>query len=93
MGIPADVIMGTVAFVIFGCVLNLGMYTFIKSKYKNERRSALAQRKYDVEMREQRRLACLLPPMAVFLMWLTWVCCWLHQWHPLVRPIKLKEGG
>ena len=39
-----------------------------------------------------RSLACLLPPLGVFLMWLTWVCCWLHQWHPLIRPIKLKEA-
>mmetsp|Transcript_19450 Transcript_19450/g.22249 ORF Transcript_19450/g.22249 Transcript_19450/m.22249 type:complete len:82 (-) Transcript_19450:159-404(-) len=29
--------------------------------------------------------------ISVFSMWLFWLCAWLHQWHPLIKPIY--EGG
>lgn len=25
--------------------------------------------------------------IAVFASWLFWVCAWMHQWHPLIKPI------
>eukprot|EP00540_Astrosyne_radiata_P009170 CAMPEP_0116822670 /NCGR_PEP_ID=MMETSP0418-20121206/397_1 /TAXON_ID=1158023 /ORGANISM="Astrosyne radiata, Strain 13vi08-1A" /LENGTH=75 /DNA_ID=CAMNT_0004450809 /DNA_START=52 /DNA_END=279 /DNA_ORIENTATION=- len=25
--------------------------------------------------------------VAIFFMWLFWICAWLHQWHPLIKPI------
>eukprot|EP00979_Chaetoceros_neogracilis_P010079 scaffold2368_cov289-Chaetoceros_neogracile.AAC.4 len=29
--------------------------------------------------------------IAVFFSWMFWLCAWLHQWHPLIKPIY--EGG
>lgn len=25
--------------------------------------------------------------IAVFFSWIFWLCAWLHQWHPLIKPI------
>lgn len=25
--------------------------------------------------------------LSTFSMWLFWVCAWVHQWHPLIKPI------
>merc|ERR1719253_1135838 len=34
----------------------------------------------------QRSLTFVLIPIAVFCLWLMWICTWLAQWHPIPRP-------
>ena len=33
-----------------------------------------------------RSLVWLLSFLAIFCMWLMWICMWLMQWHPVVVP-------
>jgi len=32
-------------------------------------------------------IAQIVVTISVFAMWLFWICAWLHQWHPLIKPI------
>merc|ERR1711966_176170 len=32
-------------------------------------------------------IANVVVVISTFAMWLFWLCAWMHQWHPLIKPI------
>lgn len=70
--IPTPVIAGTVGYLVLALVL-LGL---IRSSISTGMMS-----------KDNAAIGNVVVTVATFSMWLFWLCAWLHQWHPLIKPI------
>ena len=32
------------------------------------------------------QIVAVVVPTLTFFTWLLWLCAWMHQWHPLLKP-------
>jgi len=74
--VPAPVMNGTVTFFSIALVLMV---------------ATVFGRLVGCVSKDMTYVALVLYPLAAFCSWLLWVCCWMHQWHPLVYPIYPQE--
>ncbi len=44
-----------------------------------------------ISVSENRRLAFIVVTMAIFCMWLHWVCAYMHQMNPIIQPTPEGE--
>jgi V-type H+-transporting ATPase subunit e len=72
MAIPSTIVTGTVSYLIVGAVLMAVVFSS---------RSSGALSKDNAE------IATVVISIATFATWLFWLCAWMHQWHPLIKPI------
>jgi V-type H+-transporting ATPase subunit e len=70
--IPGPLITGTIGYLLLG-VLALG------GVFGGRATGALSK--------DDAAIGNVVVTVATFSMWLFWICAWLHQWHPLIKPI------
>lgn len=66
---------GTIIFTIIGVCACVGSVFYVGKQSKDQ------QSRY-----ENRLLAFLVSTMAVFCMWLQWICAYMHQMNPIISP-------
>jgi V-type H+-transporting ATPase subunit e len=72
MAIPSAIATGTVLYLIMGAVL-LGLVFMARLTGRLSKDNA--------------EIGNVVVTIATFSMWLFWFCAWMHQWHPLIKPI------
>ena len=72
MAIPAAIITGTIGYIVLG-LIGLGLI------FSSRATGALSK--------DNAEIGNVVVTIATFSMWLFWLCAWLHQWHPLIKPI------
>jgi V-type H+-transporting ATPase subunit e len=72
MSIPGPVITGTIAYLLLGVIAIGAVFT---------------ARAAGVLNKDDAGIGNVVVTIATFAMWLFWLCAWLHQWHPLIKPI------
>jgi V-type H+-transporting ATPase subunit e len=72
MSIPPTLIKGTIAYLVMGLVC-VGF--------------VFSSRSSGVLSKDNAAIANVVISIATFAMWLFWLCAWMHQWHPLIKPI------
>ncbi|KAL9181966.1 hypothetical protein ACHAXT_012309 [Thalassiosira profunda] len=72
MSIPSPVATGTFLYLILGAVL-LGL--------------VFASRLTGRVSKDNADIANVVVVIATISTWLFWCCAWMHQWHPLIKPI------
>ena len=72
MEIPTTIISGSIGYVVLLCVA-LGAIQSSKAT------GMLSKDNADI--------GNVVVSIATFSMWLFWLCAWMHQWHPLIKPI------
>eukprot|EP00339_Tiarina_fusa_P011926 CAMPEP_0117036468 /NCGR_PEP_ID=MMETSP0472-20121206/25833_1 /TAXON_ID=693140 ORGANISM="Tiarina fusus, Strain LIS" /NCGR_SAMPLE_ID=MMETSP0472 /ASSEMBLY_ACC=CAM_ASM_000603 /LENGTH=75 /DNA_ID=CAMNT_0004746237 /DNA_START=58 /DNA_END=285 /DNA_ORIENTATION=+ len=72
MTIPSTLITGSIAYLVLGVVL-LGLVFSMRSLGKLSKDDAA--------------IGNVVVVICTVAMWLFWACAWLHQWHPLIKPI------
>eukprot|EP00538_Stauroneis_constricta_P005407 CAMPEP_0119558054 /NCGR_PEP_ID=MMETSP1352-20130426/9953_1 /TAXON_ID=265584 /ORGANISM="Stauroneis constricta, Strain CCMP1120" /LENGTH=75 /DNA_ID=CAMNT_0007605275 /DNA_START=63 /DNA_END=290 /DNA_ORIENTATION=- len=72
MTIPAALVVGSLAYLALG-VLGLFVVFGMKSAGKLSKDDA--------------GTGVVVVVTATISMWLFWFCAWMHQWHPLIKPI------
>eukprot|EP00569_Conticribra_weissflogii_P003309 CAMPEP_0171327696 /NCGR_PEP_ID=MMETSP0878-20121228/188_1 /TAXON_ID=67004 /ORGANISM="Thalassiosira weissflogii, Strain CCMP1336" /LENGTH=75 /DNA_ID=CAMNT_0011827489 /DNA_START=142 /DNA_END=369 /DNA_ORIENTATION=- len=72
MSIPAPVATGTFLYLILGAVL-LGLI--------------FASRLTGRLTKDNAEIANVVVIIGTISTWLFWLCAWMHQWHPLIKPI------
>ena len=72
MSIPGPLFVGTLCYFCLLVVLIGGIY--------GSRASGLLSK-------DNAAIGNVVASIAVFAMWLFWLCAWMHQWHPLITPI------
>lgn len=70
--IPGPVITGTIGYLLLACLAIGGVFVSRASGLLSKDNAAIGN---------------IVITIAVFSMWLFWLCAWLHQWHPLITPI------
>lgn len=70
--IPGTLITGTIGYLLLACLL-IG--------------SVFVSRASGLLSKDNAAIGNIVISIAVFAMWLFWMCAWLHQWHPLIKPI------
>jgi V-type H+-transporting ATPase subunit e len=76
MTVPAPIITGTIVYAVIGALAFAGLFGARSSGMMSKDNAAIGH---------------VVVSIAVFATWLFWLCAWLHQWHPLIKP--LYEGG
>ena len=72
MSIPSTVITGTIGFLLL-CALSIG--------------AVQTSRATGMMSKDNADIGNVIVGIASFSMWLFWLCAWMHQWHPLIKPI------
>jgi V-type H+-transporting ATPase subunit e len=72
MTIPATIITGTIGYFVLAA-LCIGL--------------VFSSRATGMLSKDNASIANVVVSLAVFSMWLFWLCAWMHQWHPLIKPI------
>jgi V-type H+-transporting ATPase subunit e len=72
MAVPAMIIKGTIAYLVLGLVCLGGIFSTRSSNLLSKDNAAIAN---------------VVVSICTFSMWLFWLCAWMHQWHPLIKPI------
>eukprot|EP00551_Chaetoceros_affinis_P003339 CAMPEP_0203636674 /NCGR_PEP_ID=MMETSP0088-20131115/3175_2 /ASSEMBLY_ACC=CAM_ASM_001087 /TAXON_ID=426623 /ORGANISM="Chaetoceros affinis, Strain CCMP159" /LENGTH=75 /DNA_ID=CAMNT_0050490883 /DNA_START=54 /DNA_END=281 /DNA_ORIENTATION=- len=72
MEIPAPIITGTIIYAFLGAILLLGVTGALMTGAMSKDNASIGY---------------VVITVAVFAMWMFWLCAWLHQWHPLISPI------
>lgn len=72
MAIPSQIATGSVLYLIMGVVL-LGLI--------------FASRLTGRLSKDNAEIGNVVVVIATVSMWLFWFCAWMHQWHPLIKPI------
>lgn len=67
---------GTFAFIAFSVLSGVGIFFM---------------RRMSKFTKDEAQIACISNVVAWFCMWLMWLCTWLHQWHPVIRPTHKPE--
>lgn len=70
--IPAALITGTVAYIVVGAILQ-GL--------------VFSSRATGILSKDNAGIGFVVISIGVFSTWLFWLCAWMHQWHPLIKPI------
>eukprot|EP00557_Chaetoceros_sp_GSL56_P009789 CAMPEP_0176480890 /NCGR_PEP_ID=MMETSP0200_2-20121128/2521_1 /TAXON_ID=947934 /ORGANISM="Chaetoceros sp., Strain GSL56" /LENGTH=76 /DNA_ID=CAMNT_0017877045 /DNA_START=86 /DNA_END=316 /DNA_ORIENTATION=+ len=76
MGVPGPIITGTIVYLLVGAAL----IAFI-----------MGARITGLMTKDNAAIGNVVISVAVFFSWLFWACAWLHQWHPLIKPIYEGE--
>ena len=72
MSIPPTIIKGTFAYLVLGLALIVGI---------------MFSRTSGMLSKDNAQIGNVVVAISTFAMWLFWVCAWMHQWHPLIKPI------
>jgi V-type H+-transporting ATPase subunit e len=72
MYIPGPVITGTIGYLLLAFLAIGGVFVSRASGLLSKDNAAIGN---------------IVISVAVLAMWLFWLCAWLHQWHPLIKPI------
>ncbi|KAI2511150.1 ATP synthase subunit H [Fragilaria crotonensis] len=72
MSIPGPLLTGTISYAVLCGVLLVGIFVATASGALSKDNGGIGQ---------------VVVSLACFSMWLFWLCAWLHQWHPLIKPI------
>ena len=72
MEIPATIISGTVGYIIWLCICLATLQL---------------SRATGMLSKDNTEIGNVVVTIASFAMWLFWFCAWMHQWHPLIKPI------
>lgn len=72
MSIPSQIATGSFLYLILGVIL-LGL--------------VFASRLTGRVTKDNAEIANVVVVIATFGTWLFWLCAWMHQWHPLIKPI------
>jgi len=72
MSIPAPLITGSIIYLVIGFLLLGGVFGASATGQVSKDNAAIAN---------------VVIGIATFFTWLFWLCAWLHQWHPLIKPI------
>jgi V-type H+-transporting ATPase subunit e len=72
MAIPTAIITGTISYLVLAFLLVGGVY---------------GSRATGMLSKDNAGIGNVVVGIAVFSMWLFWLCAWMHQWHPLIKPI------
>jgi V-type H+-transporting ATPase subunit e len=72
MAIPATIVSGTVGYIVLLCVALAALQS---------------SRATGMLSKDNTEIGNVVVTIATFAMWLFWLCAWMHQWHPLIRPI------
>lgn len=72
MGFPTTLVTGTIGFLVLGAIANGLVFSSRATGMLNKDNAAIGN------------VVCCV---STFSMWLFWVCAWMHQWHPLIKPI------
>jgi len=72
MAIPSQIATGSFLYLILGAIL-LGLI--------------FASRLTGRLTKDNADIANVVVVISTFAMWLFWLCAWMHQWHPLIKPI------
>jgi V-type H+-transporting ATPase subunit e len=75
MGNPETIMMGTVIYAIITVVLALPLSFYVKARTKSER-----------QRQDNFNLTWIICAIGGTCFWLMWLCCFMHQMHPLVTP-------
>jgi V-type H+-transporting ATPase subunit e len=70
--IPTTLITGTICYLVMGLVA-IGV--------------VMSSRATGALSKDNAEIGNVVVAIATFSMWLFWMCAWLHQWHPLIKPI------
>eukprot|EP00558_Chaetoceros_sp_UNC1202_P006465 CAMPEP_0197246936 /NCGR_PEP_ID=MMETSP1429-20130617/24034_1 /TAXON_ID=49237 /ORGANISM="Chaetoceros sp., Strain UNC1202" /LENGTH=77 /DNA_ID=CAMNT_0042707723 /DNA_START=84 /DNA_END=317 /DNA_ORIENTATION=- len=72
MTVPGPLVTGTMIYAIVGAVLFVGI---------------IGARITGVMSKDNAAIGHVVAAISVFATWLFWLCAWMHQWHPLIKPI------
>lgn len=72
MEIPTPIISGTISYFVVLCLA-------IGAIHSSKATGMLSKDNADI--------GNVVVSVATFAMWLFWLCAWMHQWHPLIKPI------
>jgi V-type H+-transporting ATPase subunit e len=72
MAIPTAIITGTIGYLVLAFLAVGGVY---------------GSRATGMLSKDNAGIGNVVVGIAVFSMWLFWLCAWMHQWHPLIKPI------
>eukprot|EP00521_Asterionellopsis_glacialis_P000659 CAMPEP_0195253182 /NCGR_PEP_ID=MMETSP0706-20130129/4303_1 /TAXON_ID=33640 /ORGANISM="Asterionellopsis glacialis, Strain CCMP134" /LENGTH=76 /DNA_ID=CAMNT_0040305615 /DNA_START=30 /DNA_END=260 /DNA_ORIENTATION=- len=70
--VPAPIITGTISYLAVGFVLIGAIFASNATGLLSKDNAAIGH---------------IVASISVFSMWLFWLCAWMHQWHPLIKPI------
>jgi V-type H+-transporting ATPase subunit e len=72
MSVPFPLIVGTIGYIALCAALIVGI--------SGSRASGMLSK-------DNAEIGNVVVTVASFSMWLFWLCAWVHQWHPLIKPI------
>lgn len=72
MGFPTTLVTGSIGFLVLGALANGAVFSSRATGMLDKDNAAIGN------------VVCTI---ATFAMWLFWLCAWMHQWHPLIKPI------
>jgi V-type H+-transporting ATPase subunit e len=72
MSIPLPLITGTIGYLLLGAIAIGLVYSSRATGLLNK---------------DNAEIGNVVITIACFAMWLFWLCAWMHQWHPLIKPI------
>lgn len=72
MGFPTTLVTGSIGFLVLGALGNGAIFSTRATGTLNKDNAAIGN---------------VVVTIATFAMWLFWLCAWMHQWHPLIKPI------
>lgn len=72
MAVPTALISGTIAYIVIGAIIHALIISARASGMLCKDNSGIAQ---------------VVVSIGVFSTWLFWLSAWMHQWHPLIKPI------
>ena len=72
MAIPSALISGSIGYLILAAILHAMIISSRASGILNKDNTGIAQ---------------VVVSIGMFATWLFWLCAWMHQWHPLIKPI------
>ena len=72
MGFPTPILTGSIGFLVLGALGNGAIFSSRATGTLSKDNAAIGN---------------VVVSIATFGMWLFWLCAWLHQWHPLIKPI------
>mmetsp|Transcript_12312 Transcript_12312/g.23368 ORF Transcript_12312/g.23368 Transcript_12312/m.23368 type:complete len:83 (+) Transcript_12312:1424-1672(+) len=70
-----NIMIGTLCYGVLYFIMAIPLSTYVERQTLDVR-----------QKNENRRLTWVLCAIAIFCMWLMWLCCYLHQMYPLVTP-------
>jgi ATP synthase subunit H len=72
MSFPTALLTGTIAYLIIGAIIHAMIVSSRASGMVSKDNAGIAQ---------------VVVSIGVFSTWLFWLSAWMHQWHPLIKPI------